>query len=145
MDLARFAIEVQLSSIGKANHVLSKELTKEMLSPVGVGPFAIEEDAGNVTEEDELLDVQQPRYRRRRRIGVDVEFSTVGIECNRRNDWNVTGIAGFLNELTIDINNLTDTAAPNMANAIFANNTDTLLFDVFGRSYFLSVSAQFLN
>jgi outer membrane receptor protein involved in Fe transport len=43
------------------------------------------------------------------------------------------------------INNLTDTAAPNMANAVFTNNTDTLLFDVFGRSYFLSVSAQFLN
>jgi outer membrane receptor protein involved in Fe transport len=43
------------------------------------------------------------------------------------------------------INNLTDTDAPNMASAVFANNTDTLLFDVFGRSYFLSVSAQFLN
>jgi outer membrane receptor protein involved in Fe transport len=43
------------------------------------------------------------------------------------------------------INNLTDTGAPNMANAVFTNNTDTLLFDVFGRSYFLSVSAQFLN
>ena len=43
------------------------------------------------------------------------------------------------------INNLTDTDAPNMANAVFTNNTDTLLFDVFGRSFYLSVSAEFLN
>jgi outer membrane receptor protein involved in Fe transport len=43
------------------------------------------------------------------------------------------------------INNLVDTDAPNMANAVFTNNTDFLLYDVFGRSVYLSVSAQFLN
>lgn len=43
------------------------------------------------------------------------------------------------------INNLTDTEAPNMANAVFTNNTDTLLYDVFGRSFYLSVSAQLFN
>ena len=43
------------------------------------------------------------------------------------------------------INNLTDTDAPNMANAVNGNNTDTYLYDVFGRSFYLSVSARFLN
>ena len=43
------------------------------------------------------------------------------------------------------INNLMDTDAPNMADAVGPENTDTLLYDVFGRSYFLSLSLQFLN
>jgi len=40
-DLARFALEVQLSSIGRSNRVLSRTMVQEMLSPVGVGDFAI--------------------------------------------------------------------------------------------------------
>ena len=40
-DLARFAIEVQLSYLGLSNKVLSQEYVKEMVSPVGVGPFAV--------------------------------------------------------------------------------------------------------
>lgn len=40
-DLAKFAIEVQKSLWGKANNVLSQPLVKEMLSPVGVGEFAV--------------------------------------------------------------------------------------------------------
>ncbi|MCH7637637.1 MAG: TonB-dependent receptor, partial [Proteobacteria bacterium] len=43
------------------------------------------------------------------------------------------------------INNLADTDAPNMADAVVQNNTDSMLYDVFGRSFYLSVSAQFLN
>lgn len=40
-DLAKFAIEVQKSLRGEANHVLSKTMVSEMLSPVGVGDFAV--------------------------------------------------------------------------------------------------------
>ncbi len=40
-DLATFAIEVQKSLRGEANHVLSTTMIKEMLSPVGVGDFAV--------------------------------------------------------------------------------------------------------
>jgi CubicO group peptidase (beta-lactamase class C family) len=42
-DLAKFAIEVALSKHGKANHVLSQDMTAQMLTPqippVGLGPF----------------------------------------------------------------------------------------------------------
>ena len=40
-DLARFVIEVQRSAAGQSNRVLSRALVNEMLSPVGVGDFAV--------------------------------------------------------------------------------------------------------
>ena len=43
----------------------------------------------------------------------------------------------------LGVNNLMDTDPPMMASAVFDNNTDAGLFDVFGRSYYLTLSAQF--
>jgi CubicO group peptidase (beta-lactamase class C family) len=40
-DLARFAIEVQLAYRGPTGSVLSQASVREMLTPVGVGPFAV--------------------------------------------------------------------------------------------------------
>jgi CubicO group peptidase (beta-lactamase class C family) len=40
-DLAKFAIEVQKSLRGEANNVLSQTMIKAMLSPVGVGDYAV--------------------------------------------------------------------------------------------------------
>ena len=41
------------------------------------------------------------------------------------------------------INNLFDKQPPMMADAVFSNNTDTLVYDVFGRSYFVSLSVEY--
>jgi outer membrane receptor protein involved in Fe transport len=41
------------------------------------------------------------------------------------------------------VNNLLDNDPPMMADAVWDNNTDAGLFDVFGRSYYLTLSAQF--
>jgi len=40
-DLARFAIEIQLSAHGRSNRVLSRASVQEMLNPVGIGDFAV--------------------------------------------------------------------------------------------------------
>jgi CubicO group peptidase (beta-lactamase class C family) len=47
-DLARFVIEVQRSADGTSNRVLSRALANEMLSPVGVGDFAVGFSIGKI-------------------------------------------------------------------------------------------------
>jgi outer membrane receptor protein involved in Fe transport len=43
----------------------------------------------------------------------------------------------------LGVNNLLDNDPPQMADAVYSNNTDTGLYDVFGRSYYLTLLAHF--
>ena len=40
-DLARFAIEVQLATVGRSRKVLTQPIAREMITPVGVGSYAV--------------------------------------------------------------------------------------------------------
>jgi outer membrane receptor protein involved in Fe transport len=43
----------------------------------------------------------------------------------------------------LNVSNVFDTQPPMMANAVYSNNTDAGMYDIFGRSYFLGLSMQY--
>ena len=45
--------------------------------------------------------------------------------------------------LRFGINNLSDEQPPQMADNVWSNNTDTGMYDVFGRTYYVSLSVEF--
>ena len=49
-DLARFAIELQRAVAGQSNRVLSQAVARNMIQPVGVGPFAVGFSIGKTGE-----------------------------------------------------------------------------------------------
>ena len=60
-------------------------------------------------------------------------------------DLGVTWMATDALSLRIGVTNLTDTDAPMMAEQGPQYNTDTLLYDIYGRSFYLSLSARFFE
>ncbi|MEM8942987.1 MAG: hypothetical protein AAGC91_12595, partial [Pseudomonadota bacterium] len=50
---------------------------------------------------------------------------------------------GDHSNLRLNVNNVLETNPPQMADAVIQNNTDSGLFDVFGRTFFVSIDTQF--
>jgi iron complex outermembrane receptor protein len=58
-------------------------------------------------------------------------------------DLGVSYLFGEVLTARIGVNNLLDNAPPMMADAVWSNNTDTGMYDIFGRSYYLTLLAEF--